>query len=169
MKQKYLLPYHVTNNKLKKKIYPKNSLEIESNDELKEINIKNCSYHYFDDIIKIEDFDFDDILLNEKSYKHILVYKILYNTLIGGKPLYIRFDKVDGLIRVYNGKRYLALIRHEKYDVIYNRIRYLLSQKNGITYVVSHSYARIKVDSYNSLRLEETLAFYNIIILIKTI
>ena len=98
-----------------------------------------------------------------------MVYKILYKTLIGAKPLHIRFDKVDGFIRVYNGKRYLALIVHEKYDAIYNRIRYFISQKNAITYVISHSYARIKVDSYNSLRLEETLAFYNITILIKTI
>ena len=34
---------------------------------LKEINIKNCTCYYFNDIIKIEDFDFDNILLDEKS------------------------------------------------------------------------------------------------------
>ena len=28
---------------------------------LKEINIKNCSCFYFDDLIKIEDLDFDNI------------------------------------------------------------------------------------------------------------
>ena len=33
---------------------------------LKEINIKNCTCYYVDEIIKIEDFDFDDILLDEK-------------------------------------------------------------------------------------------------------
>ena len=33
---------------------------------LKEINIKNCTCYYVDVIIKIEDFDFDDILLDEK-------------------------------------------------------------------------------------------------------
>ena len=32
---------------------------MESNDELKEIDIKNRTCYYFDDIIKIEDFDFD--------------------------------------------------------------------------------------------------------------
>ena len=41
--------------------------------ELKEICIKNLIFYYFDDIIKIEDFDFDNILLDEKSYENILI------------------------------------------------------------------------------------------------
>ena len=32
--------------------------------------------YYFNDIIKFEDFDFDKILLDEKSYEHILIYDI---------------------------------------------------------------------------------------------
>ena len=58
--------------------------------------------NYFDDIIKFEDFDLDNILIDEKSYKNILIYSISYKTLIGAKPLHIRFDKIDGLIRVYD-------------------------------------------------------------------
>ena len=65
--------------------------------------------------------------------------------LIGVKPLPIRFDKIDGFNRVYNGTRYLVLSGPDKYDAIYNRIRYLISQNSGITYVFSHNYARIKV------------------------
>ena len=49
---------------------------MKSNNELKEINIKNSTCYYFDDIIKIEDFDFDNISLDEKSYRHILFYDI---------------------------------------------------------------------------------------------
>ena len=41
---------------------------MESNDELKEIDIKNRTCYYFDHIIKIEDFDLDKILIDEKSY-----------------------------------------------------------------------------------------------------
>ena len=33
-------------------------------------------YKNFDDIIKIEDFDFDDVLIAEKSYKNVLIYDI---------------------------------------------------------------------------------------------
>ena len=41
-------------------------------------------------------------------------------------------------------------------------------KKNSITYIISQNYARIKVDSYNSLPLEKTLTFYNTIMLIKS-
>ena len=98
---------------------------MESNFELKEINNKNCTCYYFDDIIKFEDFYIDKIPLNEKSYENILIYNISCKTLIGDKPLQIRFDEVDGFIRVYEGTRYLVLFGAEKYDFMYNRIRYL--------------------------------------------
>ena len=42
-------------------------------------------------------------------------------------------------------------------------------KKNSITYIISQNYARIKVDSYNSLPLEKTLTFYNTIMLIKSV
>ena len=45
--------------------------------------------------------------------------------------------------------RYPALFEDEKYDLIYNRIRYLIWVKSGITYAISHNYAIIKVDSYD--------------------
>ena len=43
------------------------------NHELKKVCLKNRTCYYFDDIIKTEDFDFDNILLDEKSYKNILI------------------------------------------------------------------------------------------------
>ena len=89
--------------------------------------------------------------------------------MIGAKPLCIRFDKIDGFIRVYDGTRYLALFGTEKYDSISNRIRYLIEVKSGITYVVSKNYAKIKVDSYDSLPLERIFSFDNVIVLIKSV
>ena len=63
-----------------------------SNDKFKEIDIKNCICYYSDDMIKIEDFDFNNTLLDEKSYKNILIYGISYKTLTVPKPLCIRFN-----------------------------------------------------------------------------
>ena len=45
------------------------------------------------------------------------------------KPFNIRFNKIDGFIR------YSLLFGPETYDAIYNRIRYLISLKSGITYI----------------------------------
>ena len=42
---------------------------MESNDELKEICINSRKCYYFNGIIKIEYFNFDDILIDEKLYK----------------------------------------------------------------------------------------------------
>ena len=97
--------------------------------ELKEVNIKNCLCHYFDDIIKIEDFD--NISIDEISYKNIAVYDISYKTLLGSKPLGIRFDEVSGFIKVYYVIRYLVF-GPRKHDAIYHRnaIYNLISQKN---------------------------------------
>ena len=40
---------------------------MENNDKLKEINIKNHTCYYFDDIIKCEDVDIGNILIDDKS------------------------------------------------------------------------------------------------------
>ena len=55
--------------------------------------------YYFDDIIKLKDFDLDNILIDEKSNTNILIYDNSYQSLIGSKSLQIRFDKIDGIIR----------------------------------------------------------------------
>ena len=50
---------------------------------LKEIDIKNCTCYYFDGITKIEVFDFNDILSYEKSFENILICNISCKVLIG--------------------------------------------------------------------------------------
>ena len=97
-----------------------------------------------------------------------MIFDISHITLIGTKPLRIRSRKIDGIVTIYNGTRHLVLFGPEKYHGIYNRTRYLISQKIGITYVNSHNCARFKVDSCDPLPLEKTLTLYNIIILIKS-
>ena len=139
------------------------------NNEFKEVRIKNHTRYYFNDIIKLGDIDLDNILIDKKSYENILIYDISYKTLIDPKPLHIRFFKIDRIIGIYDGTRYLTLFRSEKYEAIYNRIRYLISQKSGITYIFSHYFAKIKVDSYDSLPTEKRLTLHHVIIHIKSV
>ena len=90
-----------------------------SNDKLKEIEIINRTCYYFVDLIKTKYFNSDNILMNEKSYENILVYDISYKTLVGAKLLRIRFEKINGFIRVFDQTRYLVLFGPEKYDIIF--------------------------------------------------
>ena len=68
--------------------------------------------------------------------------------MIGKKPLETRFDKIDGFIIAYDGTE------PEKYDAIYNRVRYLVSIKSGITYFSSYYFAESYVGSYGSLPIK---------------
>ena len=51
--------------------------------------------------------------------------------------------------------------------MLFTRELDILSQKSEITYAFSHNYARIKIDSYDSLPLEKILNFH-VTILIKS-
>ena len=82
---------------------------MESKDELKEMDIEKCTCYYFDDIMRVVDLDFDNILFEAKTYGNILIYDISYKTFMSSKPLRIRFDEIDGFIKIYAGIRYLVL------------------------------------------------------------
>ena len=64
-------------------------------------------------------------LIDEKPHENILIYDISYKTLIGAKPLHIRFNKIDGFIRIYDGTRYLTL---------FDYVIWCYLQKNEIFY-----------------------------------
>ena len=143
--------------------------KIMENNEFKKVRIKNWTCYYFDDIYKLEDLDFDNILIDKKSHKNVLIYDISYKTLIGVKPLRIRFDKLDGIIKIFDGSKYSVLLDLEKYDAIYIRIRYVTSIKSCITYIFFHYFAKIKVNSYDYLPIEKILTLHNVRILIKSV
>ena len=58
-------------------------------------------------MIKIEDFNLDNILIDEQLFEDILVYNISHKSLIA-KPLPVRFEKIYRFVRVYDGTRYLV-------------------------------------------------------------
>ena len=49
--------------------------------KVKDINIKNQTYYFFNDIINIEHFDLNNIKIDKKSYKNVLIYYIEYVTI----------------------------------------------------------------------------------------
>ena len=47
-------------------------MNIEKDNKFKKIDIKNRTCLYFENINKIEGFEFDNILLHEKSYENLI-------------------------------------------------------------------------------------------------
>ena len=102
---------------------------------IKEINIKNRTYYFYNDIIDIETFDSNMLKLDKKSYKDLDIY-IGYVTIknIGSgydvnslNPLYLRIDDASGYIEEVNEDKYLVFDdtyekKKLKYDDICNGI-----------------------------------------------
>ena len=109
------------------------------NKKLKEIDIKNCTCYYFDNIINIHDLD--NVLIDLKSYKIISICKVTSKIPYGSKPLRIISDKADEYFRnnmIKCGKsRNLALFHSEKFDRIFHKIRYLMTLYSNILDVYS--------------------------------
>ena len=86
--------------------------------KVKDIDIKNRAYYFFNDIINIKNFDHNNIKIDEKSCKDILIYYIGYVTIKDLKYLkinsvnlsYLIFNKVNGYSEEINGNRYLTLV-----------------------------------------------------------
>ena len=52
-------------------------------------------------------------------------------------------------------------------DKICDKIRYHISEKNGIADSINQNFGEIRIDSYNSFSIEKILAFNNVTILIN--
>ena len=75
---------------------------------IKEINIKNRTYYFYNDIIDIKTFDSNYLKLDKKTYKDLDIYNIGYVTIKkiddcynvnNVNPLYLRIDNASGYIK----------------------------------------------------------------------
>ena len=129
---------------------------MKSKNWLKEIDIKNCVFYYFDNRINGTKINFSNILLDKKLYEDISVYIIHYKPPTGQKPLCIRFDKIDGLAISLDGKiKHLILFDYVLFNSICDKIKYLTRKKSGITNSINHNFGKIRIDSYNSLPIKK--------------
>ena len=85
--------------------------------KVKQIDIKNRTYYFYNDIIDIKEFDSNLIKIDKESYKDIDVFYIGYITIkkIGDceniysvNPLHLIIGNVDGHIKEKNWSKYLV-------------------------------------------------------------
>ena len=89
---------------------------------IKEINIKNRTYYFFDNMINIKYFNPSLIKIGKKSYKNFGIYCIGYITMKDSdlvkinsvNPLYLIIGKVDGYIEENNRNKYLSFASRDK-------------------------------------------------------
>ena len=70
-------------------------------DKVKDIDIKNSTYYFFDDIINTKIFDKNDIIkIDEKSYEDILIYYIGLVMIKDSK--YVKINGVNSLYLIFS-------------------------------------------------------------------
>ena len=82
--------------------------------EVKQINIKNRTYYFYNDIIDLKNFDARLLKIDKKSYKNIGIYNIGYITIkkiddseniYSVNPLYLLVNHANGYIEEKGGNK----------------------------------------------------------------
>ena len=143
-------------------------------DTTKQINIKNRTYYFYNDIIDLENFDAGLLKIDKKSYKDINIYNIGYVTKkkIGNcmninsvNPLYLGITHANGYIEEKGMNKYLVFNSTDenkellkKYNDVFNGIRNKIKEiNNECDY--EKDYLKIKFNSDDDLPLNKFLIF----------
>ena len=59
--------------------------------KVKDIDTENCTYYFFNDMIRIKNVDPNNIKKHEKPYKNVFIYYIGYVTIKGLKYKYLQY------------------------------------------------------------------------------
>ena len=105
--------------------------------EIKEINIKNQTYYFFDDMINIKNFHSNLLKIDKKSHEDINIYYIGYITIKkfsdcenihSVNPLYLIIHSATGYFKEKNGEKYLIIDSTEKYKKFFLELGQKLKQ-----------------------------------------
>ena len=86
--------------------------------EIKQINIKNWTYYFYNGQIDLKDFDAKLLKIDKKDYNEIDIYYIAYvtikkidncNNISSVNPLYLMIDEMIGHFEEKNENKYLVL------------------------------------------------------------
>ena len=155
--------------------------------EVKQIEIKNRTYYFYNDMINLKNFESNLLKIDKKHYKGIDIYYIGYITIkkIGDcenihslNPLYLLVNHASGYIEEKNGNKDLifddsvnenkALLK--KYTDIWDGIKNEIKAINGgKENDYGKDYMKIRFDSYNDLPLNKLLKFHVMTIIIKSV
>ena len=113
--------------------------------KIRQINIKNRTYYFYNDQINLKDFDASMLKIDKKNYKEIDIYYIGYVTfkeiancsnINNVNTLYLMIDKMIGHFEEKSGIKYLVLDdvdenKANKYKEVWEGIKKEIETING--------------------------------------
>ena len=150
---------------------------------IKEINIKNRTYYFYDDMVNIIDFDSRLLKIDQKSFRNIAIYYIGYIRKKGKyvinsvNPLYFLVNEVNGFIEEKEENKYSNFAFTDNNSGVFKKYAEIWSGiKNEIKAINSSDsdeygkdYMKIKLNSDDDLPLNKQLKFINLTIMVRAV
>ena len=152
---------------------------------VKQIDIKNRTYYFYNDIIDLKSFDARLLKIDKNSYKNVGIYNIGYITIkeiddcesiCSVNPLYLRVDHANGYIKENGVNKYLIFDSTDenkellkKYNDVWGGIRDKIKEVNSGECDYEKEYIKIKFNSDDNLPLNKPLKFHNMTITIRSV
>ena len=133
--------------------------------ETKDLNIKNGTYYFFNDIIDIRNFHSNLLKIDKKPYKDVDIYYIGYITIkkFGDcenihtmNSLYLIIYSATGYFKEKYGEKYLILDSTEKYGQVFSGIKSDMETiDGGKEMFYDKNYGRIGVNTDDNVPLNK--------------
>ena len=156
-------------------------------EKVKQIDIKNQTYYFYNDIINLKNFESNLLKIDKKQHKGFDIYYIGYITIkkIGDcenihsvNPLYLLVNHASGYIEEKNGNKYLIFDDSvnenkgllKKYADVWDGIKNEIKAINGgEENNQGKNYMKVKFNSDDDLPLNKPLKFHAMTIIIRSV
>ena len=150
---------------------------------IKQINIKNRTYYFYNDIINLDEFDESEIRVDKKDFNDIDIYYLGYehkkkisecNVINSVNLLYLKFTDMKGQFEKSKDNAWYLVISN-KDDVYKKLVDILKSIKNKITEKTwgaleyDKDYMKIKFESNNIFPTDKDVNIHIATIIIRAI
>ena len=153
--------------------------------EVKQVNIKNRTYYFYNDMINLKNFCIKIVKIDKNHYKVINIYYIGYITIkkvddyesiYSVNSLYLRVNHANGYIEEKNGNKYLIYDSTDenkellkKCKNVWNGIKNKIKEINISGCDYGKDYMKIKLNSDDDLPLNKPIKVHAMTIIIRSV
>ena len=149
---------------------------------IRQLNIEGRTYYFYNDLIKIKNFNINKLNLDKKG---VLGNNVCYIGYITKKPqwdvnsvspLYLMINKTKGHFEEVDGDRYLITSSEngdimQKYQEVFNGIKEIIKKINDYNQPIKYddNYMKIKFNTDDNIPLNKIIYFPTITIIIRSV
>ena len=152
--------------------------------EIKQINVKDRTYYFYNDIVNLDQFVGSKIKVDRKNFNDIDIYYHGYeykkkitecNEINIVNPLYLRIKDMKGQLNKGKGDKvwYLIVFRHadvlRKFANIWEIIRAKIEKNTGGIVHYDKDYMKIKFESNDNLPTDNIINMHQVTIIIRSV